>query len=142
MRKQNGITLVSLVLYIILMIIILGVMTIVTNEFYKNTDTVQGNVQEIIEFNKFNNYFLKEIKTNNNRVDNFEENYILFSSGNSFSIVNESIYYNNLKVCEGVKEFNITLGEYGNGIDRTIINVTLTFENFSKSISYKIENIY
>ena len=141
MRKQNGITLVALVLYIILMIIILGIMTLVTNEFYKNTDTVQGNVQEVIEFNKFNNYFLKEIKTNN-KVDKVSNNYILFSSGNSFSISNESIYYNNIKVCEGVKNLEITLGKNGDGVDRTIINVTLTFENFSKSISYKIENIY
>ena len=141
MKKENGITLVSLVVYIIVMIIVLGVMTSITNNFYKNTDAVKGNVEEVVAFNKFNNYFLKEVKSKNNSVDNISSNYILFESGNSFSIVNNTIY-NNIVICEDVQDMEITLGLNGDGIDETIVNVSINFKNFNKSLSYKIEEIY
>lgn len=142
MKNERGITIVSLIVYVIVMSIVLVLMSAIINSFYNNIDAVQGNVQEIIEFNKFNNYFLKEVKANNNEVDSLSSNYILFTSGNSFSLSNNAIYYNNIEICNEVQSMQITLGKDGDGIDKTIINVTLTFENFSKSINYKIENIY
>lgn len=144
MKKEKGITMISLVVYVAVMTVIIGVMSSIITNFYKNTDTVQGNVQEIVEFSKFNNYFLKEVKTNNNKVDHIssDNTYILFTSGNSFSISNGAIYYNNIKICDEVQSMQISLGKNGNGLDKTIVNVTLNFESFNKSISYKIENIY
>jgi len=142
MKNQKGITLVSLVIYVIVMLIVIGVMSSIINNFYKNTDAIQGNVEEVVEFNKFNNYFLKEVKTRNNTVDNISENYILFTSGNSFSISNNIIYYNNVEICNGVQSMEITLGKNGDEIDKTIVNVSINFNNFNKSISYKIEEIY
>lgn len=137
MKKQNGVTLVSLILYIAIMIIVLGMMTTITTSFYKNTTNLEWDVQQIVEFNKFNIYFLKEIKTNNNAVDKYESNnYILFKTGNSFSIANNAIYYNSIKICNDVKSMEITL------VNPTVINVKLEFENYSKSMNYKIENIY
>lgn len=142
MKKQNGITLVSLVVYVIVMFIVLAVMSSIISNFYNNTEAVQGNVEEVVKFNKFNSYFLKEVKNSNNKVDNLSSNYILFSSGNAFSISNNKIYYNNILICDGVQNMSITLGKNGDGIDRTIINVEIEFDNFNKSISYKIEDIY
>jgi len=142
MKNQKGITLVSVVIYVIVMLIVIGVMSSIINNFYKNTDAIQGNVEEVVKFNKFNNYFLKEVKAKNNQVDNVTDNYILFTSGNSFSISNNVIYYNNIEVCSGAKNMVITLGKNGDGIDNTVVNVNITFSNFSKSISYKIEEIY
>lgn len=146
MKKNNGITMVSLVVYVAVMTVVLGVMSSIITNFYNNTDTVQGNVQEIVELNKFNTYFLKEVKLNNNEVDHVSEDntYILFKSGNSFSITNNKIYYNNIKICDDVQDLKFVLeqdtedeeGEY------SIINVTLEFENFNKSLRYKLENIY
>ena len=48
MKNQKGITLVSLVLYVIIMTIVLGVMSVILDSFYNNTEAVQGNVQEIV----------------------------------------------------------------------------------------------
>lgn len=144
MKKEKGITLVSLVVYIIVMVIIIAAMTTIIANFYQNTEAVQGNVQEIVEFNKFNSYFLKEVKTKNNKVDRVDLNYILFSSGNSFSISNNGIYYNNIKICDNVQniEFILEQDTEDTGEEYSIISVTLDFENFNKSIKYKIENIY
>ena len=144
MKEEKGITLVSLVVYIIVMVIIIAVMTTIINSFYQNTETVQGNVQEIVEFNKFNNYFLKEVKTKNNKVDSVDTNYILFASGNSFSISNNGIYYNNIKICNNVQNIEFMLEQDMEDTDEeySIINVHLNFGKFNKSIKYKIENIY
>jgi len=140
MRKNNAITMVSLVIYVAVMMVILGVMTSIITTFYNNTETVQGNVQDIVQFNKFNSYFLKEVKANNNKVDHIsnDNSYILFTSGNSFSISNNTIYYNNIKICDNVQSLRFTLEQY----TEDIINVTLNFGNFNKSIRYKLENIY
>lgn len=142
MKKESGITLVSLVMYVIVMIIVIGVMNSIISNFYKNTDAVKGNVEEVVRFNNFNTYFLKEVKSKNNGVDSISDNHILFTSGNSFSISSNIIYYNNIEICNNVKSMKIKLGLDGNGIDDSIINVSINFQNFSKSINYKIEEIY
>mgnify|MGYP003295529177 CR=1 FL=1 len=54
MKKQNGITLSSLVVYVVVMSIVITIMTAIISNFYRNTTTVQGSVEEIIELNKFN----------------------------------------------------------------------------------------
>lgn len=137
MKKENGITLISLVVYIIVMAIVLVIMGSIIANFRNNTETVQANIQQLVEFNKFNSYFLKEVKITNNKVDDLKSNnYILFTSGNSFSILNNAIYYNNVKICDGVQKMQISLdGE-------NIINVTLGLADFTKSIKYKLESIY
>lgn len=138
MKSDKGITLASLALYIVVMIIVLGIMSSIITTFYANTEGMNAKVQELVEFNKFNMNFLKEAKLYNNSVDSIDENtYIVFTSGNSFSFSNNKIYYNNLKIANDVKKVKFEKGE-----DDTIINVTVEFESFSKTIKYKIENIY
>lgn len=141
MKNNKGVTLVSLLLYVCVLIIMLSIMSIITTEFYNNTEDVQEDVQEIIEFNKFNSYFLKEVKTKNNKVDTVGNNYILFTTGNSFKIDNNIIYFNNVKVCEKVKTMNISLHDNGDKEDN-IIEITLEFKHFIKTIRYTLENIY
>lgn len=151
MKKQNGITLVSLIIYIAVMIIVLVIMNSVISNFYSNINGLNVNVDEIIEFNKFNIYFLKEVKLYNNSVDTIKtENgsyYVLFSSGNSFTFNSNKIYYNNIEICKNVQDANFEYGKKANEAgteveDKTIIKVTLSFENIEKTINYKIENIY
>lgn len=141
MNNEKGITLVSLVIYIAVMIIVLSVMGSIISTFYDNTDGMNGKVEELIKFNKFNISFLKEVKANNNAVDRIEtvngENYILFNSGNTFLFKNSRIYYNNIVLIDGVKNAKFIETE-----DKNIITVTLDFDSFSKTINYKVENIY
>lgn len=139
MKNQNGITLTSLVIYVAAMIIILGVVSTIISQFYQNTTLMQANTDEIIEFNKFNTYFLKEIKLKGNALDSIEgtnNSYILFKSGNSFLFDNNKIYYNNIEICEDVESATFKK------VDEDLILVNVTFQKFSKSINYKIEEIY
>lgn len=142
MKKEQGITLTALVIYIIVMIIVLGVISTIINQFYKNNSSIEADTEEILEFNKFNTYFLKEVKAKGNKVDTISDNYILFGTGNSFSLSSNKIYYNNVEICKGVQSLTIVQGKDGTGEEKDIIYITLTFENFTKSINYKIEEIY
>lgn len=142
MKNQRGITLVSLVVYVTVMIIALSGLSLILNNFYNNNGSIEANTDEILKFNKFNTYFLKEIKAKDNEVDSITDNYILFKTGNSFSLSGKVIYYNNIPICNDVEQFSIQQGEGGDGVSKDIVYLTLGFNNFSKSINYKIEEIY
>ena len=138
MYKESGITLISLILYVIIMIIVIGIMSSVTRNFYNNINNVQIAKEDILEFNTFNTYFLKEVKSVNTTIDSINTDYILFSSGNSFSLNNKSLYFNDTKICKDVEEFECSIDEKNSNI----INVKLKFRNFEKNMKYKIEKIY
>lgn len=138
MKKEKGITLISLILYIIVMIVVIVVMMNVTTNFYTNINNMQLAKEDILEFNTFNTNFLKEIKLENNEIDSISKNYVLFSSGNSFSLSNNSIYYNNTRICKNVQEFECFLDEENS----KIINIRVKMNNFEKSMKYKLEKIY
>ena len=138
MKSEKGITLMSIVIYIILLISVIGLMSIILTRFYANTNVAQADTEDLIQFNYFNTYFLKEIKTRNNQVETITGDYLVFTSGNTFSKANHKIYYNGVEICKGIEDVS---WEQDQG-DKSIINVTLLFENFEKSITYKIEEIY
>lgn len=145
MKKCKGITLMSLIMYISVLFIIIGIMSSIIKNFYQNNTEINDRTQEILEFNKFNIYFLREIKKTGNKIESIkhdEENYIyyiLFKTGNSFSLKNGIIYYNNIKICDGVSDLSFNY----NSNKENIISAKVTFNNsFSKEITYKIEEIY
>ena len=145
MRTQKGITLVSLVVYIVIMIMAIGVMSRVSIEFYKNTQALEKDTSDLVEFINFNNYFIKEIKMANNKIDKIAEdgNYILFKSGNSFSLKENSIFYNNIEISKNVKELQFMYEKDDNGNNITdIVNVSIKYSQYSKQMKYKIEEIY
>ena len=142
MKNNKGITLTALVVYIIVLVIVLGIISAILNQFYQNTGQLLSNTDDVLEFNHFNTFFLKEIKATGNKVDNISSNYILFTSGNSFSVQNKKIYYNNIEICKGVESFLVQSGKDGDGKDSDIVHIEITFKNFKKSMNYKVEEIY
>ncbi len=142
MKNNKGITLTALVIYIAVMIITLGIISAIITQFYKNTNSLEADTDEILQLNHFNTYFLKEVKAKGNKVDSVNDNYILFSSGNSFSLANKEILYNNIPICDKVKSITFKLGKNGDGVDNTIIYVEIIFNDFTKSMNYKLEEIY
>ena len=49
MKSNRGVTLAALVIYIIVMIIVLGVMSAILNEFYNNTGKLEGSTEEYVQ---------------------------------------------------------------------------------------------
>lgn len=145
MKKQNGITLTSLAIYIIVMLLVIGVISSISLMFYNNTENLDDVTKDIAEFNNFNNYFVKEIKTANNKVDQIAQDgsYIIFNTGNSFVLKNNTIFYNDLEIAKNVNTMTFKYYTDSEGKEITdVINVKIELENFSKQMNYKIEDIY
>ena len=138
MKKEQGVTLISLMVYVIVSSMILLVMTVIIHQFYQNADNLEAKTEDILAWNKFNTYFIKEIKQPNNAVDTINGNYILFATGNSFSLLSDKLYYNNTKICDNVVSFGISKQVN----EDNILNVTLQIGEFTKNMQYKVEEIY
>ncbi len=109
MKSENGITLTSLIAYIIGMILIIGIMSVLTTNFYKNVNNINMEIIPSTEFTKFSSHFSSEINKYNIKVleckETSTQNYIVFDNGIQYTYIpeNKSIYQNKIKICRGVE---------------------------------------
>ncbi len=114
MKSNKGITLTSLIIYIIGMIIVLATIANLTSFFYKNINIQDANYDSTTQYTKFASLFLNETNNDNNYIidcktiteNNVKLSYIVFANGNQYTYTNEnnSIYKNNIKICENVED--------------------------------------
>lgn len=114
MRNNSGVTLMSVMIYVIGMTIVLGVMATLVSFFYNNIDVNSINNDSSIQYTKFSSVFVEEINRENNyiidcktlRENNDKLSYIIFSSGNQYTFMRESasVYKNNVKICDSIEE--------------------------------------
>lgn len=113
MRNNRGITLTSLIIYVIGMVIVVSIISTLTAFFYKNIDITDIN-DTTSQYTKFSSIFLNEINRENNSIvecktfleNEYKVSYIIFSSGNQYTFKgeNKSIYKNNIKICDNVED--------------------------------------
>lgn len=108
MKSNKGITLISLIIYIIGLTIILALIATLTSFFNKNISVKDIN-SDTTQYTKFSSIFLEEINNKKNSVIDCKSiidgvSYIIFSSGNQYTFdeSSKSIYKNNIKICENV----------------------------------------
>jgi len=146
MKSQKGVTLTSLVIYIVVVLIVLGILAVITANF-------QGNIKEIYsegtnnsEIDKFNIYFLKEIKKQGNKIDEdkFLSNEVLFSTGNkyTFNSNEKCIYLNdNIKVAENIERCIFSYNSDKEENEKTVITVIIKSVNGeNRTIEYVLSN--
>lgn len=109
MKSNKGITLISLIIYIIGLTIILALIATLTSFFNKNISVKDIN-SDTTQYTKFSSIFLEETSNKNNSVITCKSitdgiSYIVFSSGNQYTFDenSKSIYKNNFKICENVE---------------------------------------
>ena len=150
MKDSKGITLTSLIIYVIGMLIVVSIISTLTSFFYKNVNI--GNINnDTTQFTKFSSIFSDEINRVNNSVlecrvleeNGFKVSYIIFSSGNqyTFKSENKAIYKNKVKICENVDncEFSYTFidSKYNITVNFKAGNIDMTEKN---AIVYSISN--
>ncbi len=138
MSKQSGITMLSLIIYVLAMTVVVSTVATITSFFYSNVNDLQEGSSNISELAKFNMYFLNDINRKNNQVSYINENNtsITFLTGNTYTFNSGAIYYNNICICENVKDMQITVDEKE---EKKLINVDITLGdkvNFQKKITY------
>ena len=74
MKSQKGITLMSLVIYVIAFMIVAGIIGSITTFFYSNYNFLDERSGVAAEFNKLNLAFAEEVKTRNNKIYSVKSN--------------------------------------------------------------------
>lgn len=128
MKSNRGVTLTILIIYILALVIVIGILTSISNNFYSNKDYIMENGKYISEFNKFNMHFVEDVKNNSN-IYSISKNEIIFADGTIYTFLSEpdnAIYRNKVKICKNVKYCEFTQKEEEvNNIKKIIINVKM-----------------
>lgn len=147
MKSEKGVTLISVIIYVIAMLIIIAVITVLTSYFYTNVDINSASEDLNQQYTKFNSYFTEEVNRKGNKIleigetqNNEEEGpqkYIIFSSGNQYTYVpaNQGIYMNTVKISENIT--NCTFERIDQD-DITMVKVTIKGNNFERVTTYTL----
>ena len=127
-------TLTSVIVYVVVMLVLVGIVGTITGFFYSSTGNLEESAGALGEFNKFNTYFLDEVKKVGNEIQNITQTSITFTSGTSFTFLDGGLYKDKVKIASNVKEF--TLDTYKQE-EKTVIKVYIKIgEDFAKTIEY------
>lgn len=113
MKSQKGITMASLGVYIVVSIIVVATLATIMANYKNSIKTMDNDAEYSSEYNKFNLYFLEEVKKPENSsmeransietIDN-DYNLIKFKTGNEFIYkIEEEILYLNKSTGEKIK---------------------------------------
>lgn len=136
MKGNRGVTIASLTVYVIAMLLVIATIATITSFFYTNVSNLDDRSQNISEITKFNMYFLEETKKSENEVMVVSDKQITFSSGNTYTFQDSSIYLNSIRICENVKNVKFSVE---NNEDREIISVLITIGDnleYTKTTQY------
>lgn len=139
MKSEKGVTLVSLIVYVIAMLITVTIVTIVTSYFYQNIDIEPERYTYFSEFTKVETYFAEEINREENRIlevnNNSNQKYVAFASGNQYTYIsqNNAIYKNNVKIASDISECEFT-ETVKNG--KEAIKVKVKIQDKEKELEY------
>ena len=139
MKSENGVTLISLTVYIIGLTLIIAIVAVISTFFYKSVRNVSQTVDPITEYSKFNTFFTEETNTNNIKILECGENYIVFDNGVQYTFIkeNKGIYRNKVKICRGIEECKFT-NKIENG--KNIIEVSFGSGKVNKETEYTLDN--
>lgn len=104
MKSEKGITLMTLIIYIIVMCIVLAMLSLVSDMFFSNTNYLKDTTKYMSEYNKFNMYFIEDVK-NNKDILSISDTEIIFEDGTIYSYKpspDNSIYRNKVKICNNI----------------------------------------
>ena len=140
MRKNKGITLVSLIGYVILAIMALSVLVALTTNFKKNFNELDVQAVQDVELDKINMQISKDIK-DGKKVDktNFSSTKLAFIDGNTYTYVSndKKLYMNdNVTISEHLRSCTFELPT------DDILRVTAQVEDKTRTMEFPLEGTY
>lgn len=140
MENNKGITLVSLIGYVILSMLVISILTVITANFRKNFNELDVQAVQDIEFDKINMQISKEIREGKELdIDNVMANEIAFIEGNKYTYVsNEKALYMNDKVVIAEHLTNCSFSIENNEILRVMAQI----EGKNRVMEYALVNKY
>ena len=141
-KEQKGVTLSSLMVYVIAMLIITATVATVTSFFYQNVNNLSENAENIAKMNQFNMYFLEEVKKTDNTVLKIssDQREILFSSGNTYTFQDNAIYQNAIRICDWIQEANFKVRQENQRMIIQVYMVMGTNMEYAKTTDFVLES--
>lgn len=130
MSNQKGVTLISLIIYIIVLTIIISILALVSQMFFTNIKYITEKGKYVSEFNKFNMYFIRDVKKNKDVLE-CKSDKIILEDGTiyTYNINENSIYRNKVKICNNISNCTFSLADTNpsetGGITKKIITVEM-----------------
>lgn len=107
MKSEKGITLTSLVIYIMVATLLISSMATLTSFFFSNINLIKGQQQYAPEFNKFSMFFVEDVKKN--KTAEVTTTTITFEDGTVYQYNNNKIYRNGTVITEKVDSIIFSL---------------------------------
>ncbi len=145
MRSQKGITLTSLIIYIIVMLITISIISVFSSFFYKNVDEIGNKVEPSAEITRFNSFFVSDInKTTNSKVlecyksQDLSESYVILEDGTQYTYKHGGIYRGKVKICDNIYQMYFENQTNENGKSTVDVKYILTRGTQEKTNSYTL----
>ena len=130
MKSEKGVTLITLIIYLILLVLVLSILSIVSQYFFGNVNRITDIGKYLSGFNKFNMYFIEDVK-NNTETYSVTNNEIIFKDGTTYTFENTDIYRNKVKICDNI--YNVTFSkkdeEDSSNFTKKIVTVEMTIKS-------------
>lgn len=143
MKNEKGITLITLVVYVMLLTFVVAAVSAISSSFYKNIDDLDKTTDSAVDYAKFNMFFLNDIKSDGVSVRlNSAKTELILSHINKegvaedivYSIKGDALYRNKVKIFDGIKEGSIE----ANSVNKTV-TIHFKIKNYEKKTTYVIE---
>ena len=142
MKKERGITLVSLVMYVVVLTVVIELVMLFNGDFYPKIASL--NEENILaeNFDKFNLSFLKDVKESATAsiVQKNSDIVIALSNGAHYYYVEQdgAIYREKIKIVDNINSFSVNYYSLSN---KNILRVGIIFgenenKQFGRTINY------
>lgn len=139
MKTQRGITLASLVIYVIALTVVVGVISVLVTFFNHNITNMNNTAEVNLELNKFEAQMIQETQISGNRIEKCDNNAktLTFTSGNTYIFQDNKIYLNTIEITNNVESFDVRQEKDG---DKQLLKISIHIKKgqieVSKNLSY------
>lgn len=140
MKSERGITLTALVLYIAVATLVISCMALLSAHFFTTTDKLKEQSNYVVEYNKFNMFFINDLKSN--KTATVTSTTITFENNVKYEYKENKIYRNDVEIAQNVKNAEFTTDTYVvENTTKNIIKVNLTIGTENKEYKKEIEYV-
>lgn len=139
MKSEKGVTLTALAIYITVFILIILIMSFVSNYFFENVGQIKDSPKYVSEFNKFSMFFVADAKRNTTLIS-CSDTELEFADGTKYIYKDNAVYRNDEKIAQYFKNFSFKQSEYTqNSFTKTTVIVKAELGNETNKMERQIE---
>ena len=136
MKSEKGITLTSVVVYVLIATALISSTALLSSFFFTNMSLIKEQNQYAPEFNKFSMFFIEDVK--NNKSAEVTTTKVTFADGTVYEYKDneKSVYRNDTKITQQLQFFAFSTSNYVvSNTTKQIINVKMMIDGVPNSIN-------